>query len=1103
MKIKKSTFTVVLLLFCSLLAGAIAVEAEATFTVDSTNDAVDANPGDGICATTEGECTLRAAIQETNALPGADIINLPAGTYLLTLPGTLEDSGLSGDLDILDTLQIIGEQDSEGQPASIVDANQLDRVFQVYSSVTVSMEAIQIQGGQPPEDDNWVTFEDCGGGIYNSGHLTLNGVVITNNAAPGYGGGIQSDSGLQIMGSLVSNNDAIHGGGISTNGTMFMTDSQVLSNTATTWGGGIYQAGLGSMEIIASEISMNETSFQSASYLVGGGGIFSFGAMTLTGVNIVGNGTYGDGGGIYYDNPAESLEVYVSTFAENTANGSGGGIYNSSDILLQSSTLNANTAAFGGGLFNNGNATVKDTSIELNNASEGAGIYNSSLNESQENAGSLNLTGSILRFNAAEVNGGGIYNKANAWISDVELRGNAAQDGAGFFHDGSLYLLETFRPTVSIASSLFIENLASGAGAGLHNYIGILTIENSQFVGNAATDGGGAASILSNTIFTSCEFTDNQVVNSGGGLFIYLGDVELQDSVLSVNYAATGAGVNNQFGDLLVQTSRFDNNNAYESGGGFFNNGQASIERTTFYGNRASSKGGAVYNAKYVSGPNTVAAASHGSISEEMLSSISLLEYNHVTLDTCIFGVSQAGESGHTIYNADLIDLRSSTIENSNADQSVITTDGDTYMIHTIIASSSPHSACDGTGTYGGIYNLETGDGCDFAQEYNLINTDPLLVILMEPPFLGLQPRSPAIDAGNNSYCGALDYSGTPRPIDGTGDGQAICDIGAYEAPEPELVFADVPLNHWAYDYIISLYEDGYIAGCATNPERLFCPHNSMNRAESSVFVVRGIHPDQPGYLPATPTTQYFDDVPIGADEEWFSKWVGELYEQGFTSGCSEDPPLYCFERNHIRAEATVFYLRMLNGSDFEPAESGDPIYNDVGSEKWYNRWVNAAHEAGLIQPCQTDTENMLFRPEDDLSRAEAACMMYQAISKQVMGSVLLEDGICCVAGTAGETIDIDASFEATSPMREVTEMRILSGSREFTPAEMEAASWEPFSSQKAFSITIPLNWSSFYVYVQYRDSNGNLSPITSDDISVEGQPIEPPPTPTPIPTLD
>ena len=57
----------------------------ATFTVDSTADAVDANPGDGVCDDGLGNGTLRAAIMEANALAGADTIDIPAGIYTLTL----------------------------------------------------------------------------------------------------------------------------------------------------------------------------------------------------------------------------------------------------------------------------------------------------------------------------------------------------------------------------------------------------------------------------------------------------------------------------------------------------------------------------------------------------------------------------------------------------------------------------------------------------------------------------------------------------------------------------------------------------------------------------------------------------------------------------------------------------------------------------------------------------------------------------------------------------------------------------------------------------------------------------------------------------------
>jgi len=61
--------------------------------------------------------------------------------------------------------------------------------------------------------------------------------------------------------------------------------------------------------------------------------------------------------------------------------------------------------------------------------------------------------------------------------------------------------------------------------------------------------------------------------------------------------------------------------------------------------------------------------------------------------------------------------------------------------------------------------------------------------VLLDPFFfsgwpqvdLRLLPDSPAIDAGDNGYCPEVDYLGNLRPLDGDQDGQAVCDIGAYE----------------------------------------------------------------------------------------------------------------------------------------------------------------------------------------------------------------------------------------------------------------------------------------------------------------------------------
>jgi hypothetical protein len=60
----------------------------------------------------------------------------------------------------------------------------------------------------------------------------------------------------------------------------------------------------------------------------------------------------------------------------------------------------------------------------------------------------------------------------------------------------------------------------------------------------------------------------------------------------------------------------------------------------------------------------------------------------------------------------------------------------------------------------------------------------------------------------------------------------------SYTPPPATGIFADVPTNYWAANWIEQLYIEGITSGCSTNP-LLYCPENSVTRAEIAVLLAR------------------------------------------------------------------------------------------------------------------------------------------------------------------------------------------------------------------------------------------------------------------------
>ena len=134
-----------------------------------------------------------------------------------------------------------------------------------------------------------------------------------------------------------------------------------------------------------------------------------------------------------------------------------------------------------------------------------------------------------------------------------------------------------------------------------------------------------------------------------------------------------------------------------------------------------------------------------------------------------------------------ILGIYNSTISSNSAELGggVYNEQADNTTIYNTIIADNLGRNCSGIPIDGG-HNIDTGNYCHFnPANGSLINTNPLLGYC---PFNGgftltipLLVGSPAIDAADPVNCPTTDQRVFSRPVDGDLDGNAICDIGAFE----------------------------------------------------------------------------------------------------------------------------------------------------------------------------------------------------------------------------------------------------------------------------------------------------------------------------------
>lgn len=267
---------------------------------------------DGVC---DSDCSLREAISASNVNPGAILV--PAGTYVLTLPG-VEDNNASGDLDLRFGMGIYGA----GATQTVVDAGGLDRVVDIdvvnTGAVSAHLSGLTLTNGNTSQAGGGLrllNFQDF---------LALEDVTVRNSVAGTAGGGIAVYAISLLQGVTLSTNRAgTDGGGAYVGGTTVeMRDGTIDHNVSLSvsggGGGGIYSG---------TRLRLNQVTISDNAADFAGGGVFvETGSLVMRNTTIVDNVADADnndtssGGGVYLFSPA-NVNIANSVIANNHAYG--------------------------------------------------------------------------------------------------------------------------------------------------------------------------------------------------------------------------------------------------------------------------------------------------------------------------------------------------------------------------------------------------------------------------------------------------------------------------------------------------------------------------------------------------------------------------------------------------------------------------------------------------------------------------------------------------------------------------------------------------------------------------------------------------------------
>ena len=330
-----------------------------------------------------------------------------SGDTILVAAATYQEN-----LNIGVSLTVLGSAVGVGGQTPIIDGGGVNTVLTVpHANAHVTLSNLTIQNG----------LAQFGGGINNSGTLTISNSTITQNTVHylGCGGGIYNTGALIVNRSTISQNSAL--------GSVWRPAS----------GGGICNPLGGRATINNSTLSGNQAC------VGGGGGISTYGPVTINNSTISGNMTCSTlGSAINAESTTTITTINNSTISGNTHHFGYGCTIGGGRVTLRNTTISGNVAGSGYVVLC-ATATLENSIIGNNSGGNcGGSVTSNGYNLSSDGTCNFHNTGDL---NNTDPKLGPLQNNGGPTQTEALLDGSPAIDAGnpGGCSDGSGHLLTT------------------------------------------------------------------------------------------------------------------------------------------------------------------------------------------------------------------------------------------------------------------------------------------------------------------------------------------------------------------------------------------------------------------------------------------------------------------------------------------------------------------------------------------------------------------------------------------------------------------------------------------------------------------------------------